>query len=86
MAGKEGILVAVLGENDPAEFHGLWGSDLPSRQKTIERIAVGWCSSRDECDQCCDGGKGSEQCLKWLKAAGRFKQAEGALNELLEGE
>lgn len=39
MADKEErILIAVLSKDDPAEFHGLWGSDCPTRQQVLETM------------------------------------------------
>lgn len=54
-----------------------------TRQEAIEKLAVGWCSADCSCEECSDGKKGSKRCLKWLKASGRFNEAENALNALL---
>ena len=54
-----------------------------TRQEAIKILAIGWCSANGFCEECSDGKKGSKRCLKWLKAAGRFNEAEAALSALL---
>lgn len=82
MEDKEEMIGIELFEKRKDGFYRAGGTSM-TRQEAIEKIATGWCSAISDCDACSDGGKGSKDCLRWLKAEGNLERAETVLNALL---
>ena len=87
---EERIFIASLSKDDVADFHGVWGSDCPTRQEAIEVMAkANWIAVVCAKNQIVPVNVSKEEWdTEWNKLSKSFKKvylagAEGSLNALL---